>query len=480
MKESLLANTSISSCLLISALVVCLQSLAIQIALASTVSSTNSHSIRGRVRQLSHTERLMQDRLLKFNDTDRPEKVPVQPVFCARAEPVQSALLVRLVGNPSLITRYERLTVERIVVESYSDWMSDACDGFHRLVHAAELLPVYDEPVLSEVHKESWRLEQQGLQSNATSTAISSNDAEEGVEVQEQLENVTETQSNRSDYNTLTVNASSTLGPTNIEYSYGVEAIPRNQPLHWLKLSGTCRNCPMTEHGNSNLLKSHAGRAVNSIIPTEISADDLILEEVCFCTLNKNDMTRGDNETLTEFVTPVPVDRFFPDAKAPSSMDLLRLINTRIQDLHAVGLLHHVKALLQLTEPDYAYYALEMEGNIAATSGTISTDGDETTNENNTTWHYEGTTFTNLLPAIPSNNSSLETSTTNSNATDMPAISLDAILSSIHSVQDNSALRTVAPYVMDDFEEPQSAAFCDFRLFISSCSILLPFALIAV
>ena len=289
------------------------------------------------------------------NNNDLPDKVPVQPVLCAKQEPVQSALLVRMVGEPSLMTRYERLTVEQIVIDSYNDWMAGTCDGYHRIIDTVKLKPIDDLPIVSQVHKETLMLDQGRVQ------------GEEGSEDDQQRQLVQAEDLFVAD----DIDQDQPTPPPSSPY-YDDTAV-RYRPLYWLSISGSCRNCPKTDQGNSNLLASRAGRvSPNTFVATEVSASDLILEEVCFCTLRNATANRGStNGTNMEYT---PVDRFFPEAQAPTSVDLLNLINERIQDLQSSGSLLHVEALVQLTEPDYAFYALEMQEGQAPSNTTQDED----------------------------------------------------------------------------------------------------------
>ena len=264
-------------------------------------------------------------------NSERPNKIPMQPVFCAKEEPVVSALLVRMVGNPSLMTRYERHTVERVVRDSYNDWMKDTCDRYHRMVDRVTLKPITDLPKVSKVHEDTLKMERGQIESEESSDDIPRRLV--------QAEDIYDDQ----DQDQLT----NTFEDSEIRY----------RPLYWLSISGTCRNCPKTFDGNSNLLASHAGRVASGMT---ISTDPLILEEICFCTLRKANTTHtGGNETKQAYATE---DEFFLEAQAPTSLDLLGMINQKVEELRSLGILAHVEALVQLTEPDYAYYALEMEG----------------------------------------------------------------------------------------------------------------------
>ena len=105
------------------------------------------------------------------------------------------------------------------------------------------------------------------------------------------------------------------------------------------------------------MLASRAGRASSDY---GLSTSPLLLEEVCFCTLRMKNATHtarknGMNQTNA---TENEIDL---EVQAPTSIDMLRLINRKLEESQSLGLLTHVDALLQLTEPDYAYYASEME-----------------------------------------------------------------------------------------------------------------------
>lgn len=347
--------------------------------------------------------------------SERPNKNPMQPVFCAKAEPLESALLVRMLGEPSLMTRYERHTVERVVRDSYNDWMKDTCDSYHRMVDRVTLKSITDLPRVSKVHEDTLIKDRGQIQSEESSDDIPRRlvQAEDLYDDQDQ--------------------ATATFEDSAIRY----------RPLYWLSISGTCRNCPKTSEGNSNLLASHAGRVSSSMT---IATNPLILEDVCFCTLRKENTTRiGNNETNRAYVTE---DQFFLEAQAPTSLDLLGVINHKIEELHSLGMLAHVEALVQLAEPDYAYYALEM----GAPTPISSTQTEDTLIPSSLV------STRSPLPNAPVNEtSSLEVLPGSAVSTEMPSNS-----SQEQSVQVSSFTETEHPFS----SASRIRYFCSFLLFV--------------
>ncbi|CAB9526174.1 expressed unknown protein [Seminavis robusta] len=378
------------------------------------------------------------------NNNLQPDKVPMQPVQCARAMPIQSALLVRMVGEPSLLTRFEKFQLGQVVRESYNEWMQWACDGFHRSVEQVEILPVDNNnnnnvALISQAHEEAW-LQDQGVRSN-------NNQDEEDASAMLLL---VEAEEFTDEENELVKDGGQPPSPA--PTSQYKDPNSYYHPLYWFSISATCRNCPRSSRGNSNLLARHASsmtsrndtRLVDDAAGRPaLSAASLILQEVCFCPLAKVD----DNGTEPALLT---LDRLFPDAKAPTSEELLEAINGRIQQLRSDGTLLHVERLIQLTEPDYAYYAeatmLETEHSIDETTtsdGTVHHEGGEepanfANNNGENASHDLESTEDGLGEEVevgvvipPNDNSPLETTPTSSTAPTLPAAAPD--ISPTHS-----------------------------------------------
>jgi len=307
---------------------------------------------------------------MKDNDTTNteypPDKLPLQPVFCAKSENIQSALLVRMIGEPSLLTRSERVSLEQIVVDSYNDWMQSTCDGYHRVLNSVKLKPIEDLVAVTEVHQTLMMNEQKQTQQQEQNDPLSM-PIEHGYEGS--LDDTIASGSDGEEKPFLLRGLADTNhSMDNSTPEYNTDPSFQYRPLYWISVSATCRNCPTTDRGNTNLLASDAGnpfagRTNSSSSRTAdepILASDLVLEEVCFCPIDKKTATTKAISNVTNMVKPVPIDTFFPDAQAPTSVDLLDQINRRIKELREQGSVLHVERLVQLTEPDYAYYAKEM------------------------------------------------------------------------------------------------------------------------
>jgi hypothetical protein len=290
------------------------------------------------------------------NNHNPPDKgIALRPVQCARPQSIHSAFLVRLVGEPSLLTRYEKMRLEQVVVTSYNEWMETVCDGYHRIMENVELVAIDNVDWITQAHEETWLRD--------SFIASSSNPGEESSQARN-------------------MSASPSASPTSLSME---DPNQHYRPLYWLRASATCRNCPRNSLGNSNLLKAqdadtmrnnetnsdhHNGQSFDPSNRPVLSSASLILEEVCFCPVVAV-VPRGISNGTQQVEASFTIDSLFPDHEAPTSIDLLFAVNGKIQQLRTEGIFLHVQRLDQLTEPDYAYYAQQMTdsnevgGNIA-------------------------------------------------------------------------------------------------------------------
>lgn len=208
-------------------------------------------------------------------------------------------------------------------------------------------------------------------------------------------------------------------GPPTSAEQQPYEVDLRYRPLHWLSLTATCRNCPRTNGGNYNLLASNADSAKwrnesssgnqhqHHQRAEAMAANDLVLEDVCFCPVIPARSVSNGTILATH-----NVDMFFPKAEAPTSMDLMDLINHRIKELRASRILVNIESFAELTEPDYDYYALEIEGTFAEPPAVETADEDPNDevierdgelDSSNEGAEEEGTTTTNNESVVDDN-----------------------------------------------------------------------------
>lgn len=277
-------------------------------------------------------------------------KEPLQPVFCGQSQSIHSALLVRMIGEPFLLTRYEKLTLQDVVLNCYNSWMRNSCDGYHRSIQSVDLRPVDGLPLNGP---------QQG--SPIDTQARNEIDSQEDGRYRQLLNESVH------DNNTISAKEQPTQSPTSAYYD---DPDLYYRPLYWLSISATCRSCPVNKHGNSNLLSSQAVPTIPAnIIQTHggasyatfrnVTASSLIMKDVCYCPL-PSEKTAINASGTNDTAAPLSIDRFFPKATAPTSMSLLDSINQRIKELRTMRRIIHIDRLVQLTEPDYAYYAQQM------------------------------------------------------------------------------------------------------------------------
>lgn len=287
-----------------------------------------------------------------------PEKVPLQPVICGEEQSLKSALLVRMVGRPSLLTRYEKLLLEEVVVDSYNEWMLSTCDGYHRAIDSVQLLPIDELPV-TDAHQETV------MQAQASSSRGA--DVGESARLRRLADTIDDTDPMYRN-------------PHTTKSNYYYDPNLHFRPLYWISVSATCRDCLLTEQGNFNLLASHAvhdptysvhhARDTTTYLASlesrqnktglNFTASNLETANVCFCPL-QNETQRSNltfNSSGNSNNTSDPsIDLFLPAASAPTSEDLLVIVNRKILFLREQGRIFHLEQLVQLTEPDYAYDA---------------------------------------------------------------------------------------------------------------------------
>jgi hypothetical protein len=300
----------------------------------STVNDAFDHQVLplGYNETPSFSSETMSDSQNNNNDNPPDKGVPMRPVQCARSQPIHSVFLVRLVGEPSLLTRYEKMRLKKEVGMSYNQWMEAACDGYHRILEKVELIVVEEVDWITQAHEETW-----------FGDSYLANDRNPDGE------------SSR----TRNMSALPSAAPTSLSME---DPNQHYRPLYWLRVSGTCRNCPQNSLGDSNLLTAishgqgnetnsdyHSDQNFDSSNRPALSSASLILEEVCSCpvvTIVARGVSNGT--TLVSELeqqhqeASLTIDSLFPDPEARTSMNLLNAINGKIQQLRAEGIFEHM------------------------------------------------------------------------------------------------------------------------------------------